>query len=267
MNLSTKKVIYRIKPLHMIAKGIMRNSGYFTYKKLYRERNLADIFTSLKDSELGKRCFIIGNGPSLTPEDLTKLTNEDCFGSNMIFHMFDKTVWRPKYYLLIDRYCPVTSEDINKLEVQNVFIGDYYWKHHQINRNDAIPLHQHYSAFSNTVSFSDDISKCIYITETVSYGLMQIAVYLGYREIILLGFDHNYALEKNKKGAVVQTDKKASHFYTDEDPNSVIADMNGMTRSYVAFKKYADEHDIIVRNATRGGKLEVFERVDFDSLF
>ena len=40
-----------------------------------------------------------------------------------------------------------------------------------------------------------------------------------------------------------------------------------MTKAYEAFRRYADENGIKVKNATRGGKLEIFERVDFDSLF
>ena len=39
------------------------------------------------------------------------------------------------------------------------------------------------------------------------------------------------------------------------------------TMSFGAVKKYADAHGIRVFNATRGGKLDVFDRVDFDSLF
>ena len=39
------------------------------------------------------------------------------------------------------------------------------------------------------------------------------------------------------------------------------------TLSYQAAKQYAQTHGIKIKNATRGGKLNVFQRVDFDSLF
>ncbi|MBQ4379398.1 MAG: hypothetical protein II821_09430 [Treponema sp.] len=39
------------------------------------------------------------------------------------------------------------------------------------------------------------------------------------------------------------------------------------TNAFFAAKRYADEHGVRILNATRGGKIEVFERVDFDSLF
>ena len=33
---------------------------------------------------------------------------------------------------------------------------------------------------------------------------------------------------------------------------------------YEAAKRYAEKNGIIIKNATRGGKLEVFERIDLD---
>ena len=40
-----------------------------------------------------------------------------------------------------------------------------------------------------------------------------------------------------------------------------------MLKGYQMCKNYADTHGIKIYNATRGGMLEIFERVDFDSLF
>jgi hypothetical protein len=55
-----------------------------------------------KNLHPGERCFIIGNGPSLTPEDLAKLKSEISFGSNKIYLAFDQTEWRPSYYVVED---------------------------------------------------------------------------------------------------------------------------------------------------------------------
>ena len=73
----------------------------------------------------------------------------------------------------------------------------------------------------------------------------------------LLGVDFSYAGSK---------DAKYEHFFKEE---KLVA--TGFTAqvslAYKAARKYADAHGIKIYNATRGGKLEVFERVDFDSLF
>ena len=39
-----------------------------------------------------------------------------------------------------------------------------------------------------------------------------------------------------------------------------------MIDAYKVAKQYADDHNIKIYNATRGGKLEVFERVDLDDI-
>jgi uncharacterized Rossmann fold enzyme len=57
---------------------------------------------SFKDIHKGKRCFIIGNGPSLKMEDLDKLKNEYTFAANKIYLAFEETDWRPTYYCIQD---------------------------------------------------------------------------------------------------------------------------------------------------------------------
>jgi len=54
--------------------------------------------------EPGTRAFIVGNGASLEPDQLDMLHkhNEVCFGVNRIHLMYDRTEWRPTYWLLMD---------------------------------------------------------------------------------------------------------------------------------------------------------------------
>ena len=267
MDLKYRKLIAHIKPIHKIAKIFMYNSGYFFYRKIYKERNYEAFFIFLKDSKKGKRCFIIGNGPSLCASDLDKLVNEDCFGTNEIHRIFNQTRWRPQYYLIMDRYSKSTPEQVRDLECKTVFLGDYYCRFNKVLRRDFICLHQHVSFDDRKYKFSRDIKKKIINSPTVSYGAMQIAAYMGYSEIYLLGFDHNYTFEFDKEGNVVTTGKKSTHFFKDDIPEDIIANVYGMTMAYESFKNYADDNGIIVKNATRGGKLEVFERTDFDCLF
>ena len=43
--------------------------------------------------------------------------------------------------------------------------------------------------------------------------------------------------------------------------------MEGLEKSFKKVLKYSKENNIKVYNATRGGKLEILPRIDFDSLF
>lgn len=265
MNRKIRLLIAKIKPMHTLARVIMYNSSIFFYKKC-KTADMEKHILSLKDSKKGKRCFIIGNGPSLCVQDLEKLKNEDCFAANGIYNIFSQTSWRPKYYIVMDRYFDVAPEVIRDMECDMVFLGDYYWRFHDVLREDAICLHQHVPLNPSRLPISRDIEKNVTNTYTVSFVAMQIAAYLGYREIYLLGFDHAYGLEFDKDGRLVEKEGNVAHFYQDKHPERITANVIEMTRAYVAFREFALAHGIAVKNATRGGKLEVFERVDFDSL-
>lgn len=266
MNLKYRKLITKIKPLHKLVKWCMYNSGIFYYKNVYWQQNYEKFFKKLKASKVGKRCFIIGNGPSLNTDDLDKLAKEDCFGVNEVHRFFHKTKWRPKYYIIMDRYSKTTPEEIKNIPSEIFFLGSYYCRFNSILRDDFICLHQHFNLNDNTYEFSENIDKYVVNAPTVSYAAMQVAAYMGYSEIYLLGFDHNYSFEFAKDGSVIYTGQKATHFYKDDVAEDIIGNVWGMTKAYEAFRDYAQTHNIIVKNATRGGRLDVFERVDFDDL-
>ncbi len=266
MNLRYRKLFYRFKPLHQAIRWYMYNKGVFFYKKLYKTRGYESIYASLKDSKKGKRCFIIGNGPSLKVEDLDKLIGEDCLAVNEIHRVFPKTRWRPLICTFADRYSKSTPEEIRDLDCKYVFLGDYYWRYNTVLRKDAVCFHEHMAFSTKEYGFSEDISKCMVIAPTVAYCSMQIAAFMGYSEIFLLGFDHSYSFEFDKKGNIIKTGNESTHFFKDDKAEDIIGNVWGMTKAYESFKRYADEHGIIVKNATRGGKLEIFERVDLDDI-
>lgn len=266
MNLKYRKLVVKIKPIHKLARLIMYDSGILFYHKLNRNYNFQESIMKLRKARNHDRCFIIGNGPSLSEADLNCLVNEDCFGANEIYKIFSKTAWRPKYYVIVDRYIKSSPDEIRRIECESIFLSDYYWRFNDVLREDAICLHQSYNWNEKKYKFSSNITRKIVSSPTVSYASMQIAVYLGYKEIYLLGFDHNYSFEFDKNGNVIQTNQKATHFFDDEIPEDIIADVLGMTKAYEAFKEYVIENGIVVKNATRGGKLEIFERVSLEQI-
>ena len=89
---------------------------------------------------------------------------------------------------------------------------------------------------------------------------MQLAAFMGFKEIYLLGVDFSYGGQ--------QKNTNYTYFYeTDAIENMGVGYVRQVTLAYQAAKRYAESHGIKIYNATRGGKLEIFERVDFDSLF
>ena len=99
---------------------------------------------------------------------------------------------------------------------------------------------------------------------------MQLAAYMGFSEIYLLGVDHNYQKTIDLNGNVVVDPNAKDYFcegYDADIKDVVVHDMGNNTRAYMDAKKYCDATGCTtIYNATRGGKLEVFKRVNFDEL-
>jgi len=100
---------------------------------------------------------------------------------------------------------------------------------------------------------------------------MQIALYMGFNQIYLLGVDHNYQCIIDENGNIIEDKNAKDYFCEDYDLNikeQVVHDMGKNTRAYRDVKRYCDDTKCaVIYNSTRGGKLEVFKRVDFDKLF
>ena len=219
----------------------------------------------------GRRCFIIGNGPSLRPEDLDRLTPEITFASNWVDRIYDRTEWRTTFFSCMDPL--LVREHLAELlskGQQATFLPVYAenwdaaqnWLHHPevfpVEMTHGYPAHIY-------PPFSDDVSRIMYGGYSVTYCLMQLAVYMGFREIILLGMDHTYAYNMNYGRVTGSSAFQSSHFYPDAAPTGT--NITGVTHAYASAKAYADAHGIRILNATRGGYLEVFDRVSFDRLF
>ena len=211
---------------------------------------------------LGKRCFIVATGPSLTVRDIEVLWShkEICISMNHIYHIFADTAWRPQFYVADDfRMMRDYPNVMDYMENSYSFIGDGYKCFCEKKHQDNVLIHHVATAFSEQEMplFSEDYSRMCYGGGTVTYSCIQLAVYMGFEEIYLLGVDFSYA---------GKSEEKYTHFYEEGELTSV-SRTESVQLAYISAKKYADEHDIKIYNATRGGKLEVFERVDFDSLF
>lgn len=237
----------------------------FDNLKKRKEYYNADL-KQFKDIHKGERCFIVATGPSLRMADLDilKKNNVISIGMNRIFLAYENTSWRPEYYVCGDSHAIEADGDtIKKMGVKAEFIGDSYpdfWM-------DDIPgqihkLHFHLaSVFGEQTRFSEEISYGVYCSETVTYACMQVAAYMGFTEIYLLGVDYNFS--NNYKDV-------SNHFspkYYNKDSKTNSFNKEETLQAYLKAKQYAETHGIKIYNATRGGKLEVFERVDFDSLF
>ena len=221
------------------------------------------------------RAFIIGNGKSLNKTPLHLLVGEDTWAVNKIRLIFDKTAWRPKYYVRTDDIYENAdkgwSEDIcEALQVcKMAYLGPYFYKYRDWAKGveyggrtaQVGPIcgeHVYH------VGMKGD-SNIPYTWHPMEYcnfgGSLSVAIQLASRSkmydvIYLVGCDLDY------------NDDDVCHF----DPNY----NNGAVTPFSAEQLKKDKiraHEIAFRsskvpilNATIGGELEVYPRVDLMEL-
>lgn len=225
---------------------------------------------NIKNKYKGKRCFIIGNGPSLTPEDLDKLKDEITFASNRIYTIFDKTDWRPTYYTIVDE--SVASghgviEGINSINCEMKFVRQQGYENYKHIQEPLCYVHcKHSRKYLKRPQFASDVTKGMYTIGTVTYAMLELAVHMGFKEIYLIGLDHKYSATRMKDGTVVQNVGLKDYFGNDNNTGTIGSTWE-MDVAYEYAEKYSRENNIRIYNATRGGYLEAFERINLDKLF
>lgn len=240
-------------------------------KQYFENRNICKRLKKYRNIHKGERCFIIGTGPSLTTEDLEKLKGEITFGSNRIFEIFSQTDWRPTYYMnqdyqLICKYI----KEIEELSVKQKFIPIDAKKHFNDTKDMSFFVLRHKDFYPKYADFSTHIDLYLGQGFTVTYGAIQMAYYMGFSEVYLLGIDHNYSISLNEKGVPIIKDDVTDYFKgsTADNKGLNLPRVVESTMAYMTARKFADKHTgFKIYNATRGGKLEAFERVNFDDLF
>lgn len=222
----------------------------------------------------GERCFIVGTGPSLQLSDVDRLKDEYTFGVNSCLTMYDKTTWRATYYGIVDSHTvEIMGEKLNSKEIPVFFYTDYDAVYEGEN-GIAFPKDDSENMMLETfwkrlfpklipdTRFSDDITKVVYTGKSVVYAMLQFAAYMGFSEIYLIGVDCNYAQPQMYSENVTYIDFKRKW-----DQARLQKQGNQMLPQYEVARRYADAHGIKIYNATRGGQLEAFERIDLDKFF
>ncbi len=239
---------------------------------LSKEGKKGDKFlVSIKDKYCGKRCFIIGNGPSLTAEDLNKLQNEITFASNKIYNIFSETKWRPTFYTVFDDFIireKNTVKDIDSFSCgMKFFRKEAFLPTYKLHEPKCYIHSWSSRKYLNNPVFSQDLKKGVYSIATVTYISLQLAAYMGFHEIYLLGMDNKYANTRNKDGSIVHDKTIKTYFNSNQTNEKNIGATWEMNIAYQCAEDFSRKNGFRIYNATRGGALEVFERVDFDSLF
>ncbi len=252
------------------------------------EQNVRQASTRLKKLQgyyRGKRCFIMGNGPSLNQMDLDLFKNDFVWASNKCYLLFNRVSWKPSFYVAVDkRVVPDISEKINKmiLDLHNTvffFPVQFRVKNRLPSASNVYWYREvaSHSYISSPEMFTVDASKWVSGVMTVTIAALQLAVYLGFDPIYLIGCDTSYSIpdsvkiENDNQNLLVSSENDdPNHFdpgYFGKGSNWHAPHTQEMISHYIKAKKICDGLGVNVYNATVGGKLDIFPRVNYKDLF
>lgn len=230
----------------------------------------------LRDIHEGKRCYIIGNGPSLNLEDLDKLKNEYTFASNKIFLLYPKTAWRPTYYCVEDDLVFEQNQSKIRAIKGSVKLFPIYAYEFFEDADDVYYFKQSViGSFKNPLTdpefpgFSSDAADRVYWGSTIIYTQIQLAAHMGFKEIYLLGVDFSYVLPKKKNSEYYISEGEKNHFnekYREPGEKWNKPNLDVHARSFTQARISLESKGVKIFNSTRGGKLEIFQRQDLDQV-
>ena len=219
----------------------------------------------LQNRHPGERCFIIGNGPSLKQTDLSYLKSEFTLGQNRIYLAFPELGFTTSYYLSInDLVVEQCAREIQSLPVPR-FVS---WRARRwlTPQEDLYFIHTTYTG----PKFARDIRERVWEGGTVTYTALQVAYYLGFSQVILVGVDHSYVTQGKPNSTVVSQGDDPNHFdpgYFGKGFRWQLPDLLQWEAAYRMARRAYEDAGRQVLDATVGGKLTVFEKVDYRSLF
>ena len=197
--------------------------------------------------------LVIGNGPSLNDIPIEFLNKYPSFGTNRIYLLDDFT---PDYYaavnpLVIEQF----SDDINEMECEKFITARF------VQDGTVTGAHPLYS--SVTPSFSRDPEDWIYEGYTVTFVCLQLAFWMGFQTVLLVGVDHSFEFKGMPNGIAQAVGDDVNHFHPDYFGDGVLWHNPDLVQSERAYKmaKTVYEHDgRKIVNLTPGTKLDVFEK-------
>lgn len=236
--------------------------------------------TDFKGKYRGHRAFFIGNGPSLNQTPLHLMKDEYCFGTNKVYDLFEVTDWRPTHFVAITnenwKYKD-WAEAIEKIVATGIpcFLSDRYWIYYEIGRthdwykppegDNVIQIkarklmRDRNGEMISITGWATDIEEFIISHRTVSMVFLQLAHWMGFSPLYLVGCDLGYKPH-------FEGEPDPNHWNTNYEHRKTVYraryDNIRMKRVHGIMSKIAKREGIEVYNATIGGELEAYERVD-----
>jgi hypothetical protein len=232
-----------------------------------RGRRSRRTLRKLSDRHRGERCFIIGNGPSLKEMDLSPLAGEATFTLNRGYLLFDRMGGPATYHVVVN---PLVAEQWAEEIVRLPCTKFMTWGRRRNFGPSRDVIYVGGPDLAGPPRFSTDPARDLWVGATVTYVAMQLAYFLGFSRAILIGVDHRFTTRGEPHAEVVAQGEDRDHFdpaYFGKGARWNLPDLETSELAYTLARHqfHGDGREIL--DATVGGALRVFPRVEFASLF
>jgi hypothetical protein len=221
--------------------------------------------TALKDTHKGERCIIIGNGPSLKNTDLSKLKGSFTVGMNRFYMAFPDLGFSTSCLLTVnDLVIEQCAQDLRSLSIPT-FVSWRGRKWIDPSQN----LHYLHTSY-NLPRFNGNAAGRLWEGATVTFVAMQLAYYLGFKQVVLIGVDHSFSTKGTPNTTITSTGDDPNHFhagYFGKGFRWQLPDLETSEIAYTMAKEAYRRDGREILDATVDGKLIVFPKIAYESLF
>lgn len=210
------------------------------------------------------RVVIVANGPSLNQMDLRFLKREAVIGMNKIYLGLQKFGFYPRYYIAVNE--KVIRQSVEQIRAMNCvkIIGE---RGAEVVKEDALTYHVKTRNVQSR--FSKDITQGIHEGWTVTYAALQLAYYLSFEEVVIIGMDHRFEYSGQPNESRYLEGRDPNHFspeyFSDQDWDN--PDLEKSEESYRIARKVYEEDGRRIIDATVNGACNIFERGDYHDIF
>ncbi|WPP52622.1 6-hydroxymethylpterin diphosphokinase MptE-like protein [Catalinimonas niigatensis] len=227
------------------------------------QKNYLDSLRKYQNLHAGKECFIIGNGPSLNQMDLTKLNGLYSFGMNKIYLIWDRVDLQFSYYVSVN---PLVIKQ-SKNEIENEITCPRFISHiaAQDVIDDGKDIERVYTRSGWEFS-SSPLKRMLSESATVTYVALQLAFFMGFQNVYLIGVDHNFQQKGKPNEQQKMEGDDLNHFDKRyfSGQQWQLADLEASEIGYRMAQYYYSKAGRNIYNAGYDSKLEIFPKVDFD---
>lgn len=239
------------------------------YLHPWRRQSIRNLNT-LRDHYRGERCFIIGNGPSLRQTDMSKLRNEVTFGMNRFYLAFPEMGFATTYFVLVnDLVIEQSQDEVLALDMPKFIC----WRSRRFFKPDFDPASHNLNFLYTTGTsphFQGNAAGRLWEGATVTFIALQLAFHMGFSQVILVGVDHNYVTKGKPHMPITSEGDDPNHFHPNYFGKGFTWNLPDLETSEIAYQMARQAYESNGRqvlDATVGGKLTVFPKVDYNSLF